>query len=154
MDAMIWLLIASTVALAGFNIFVKLVGDATPASASTPVLANLVLSSCQLGVQVVYWGASMASGATMKLTARAYGWAAAGGVTVGLADIAYFYLFSGFRGGKPMAASVATPTVVAGAVVLTMVVSIAVLGEAFRWTHVVGGTMIVGGMVVLYLPGK
>ena len=92
----------------------------------------------------------MKGGHVIHLSPKAYLWAAAAGVCIGGAEIAYFYLFSGVGSGQPMNANVAIPTIVSGTIVITLLVSALFLSEAFGWHQLLGSGCIVAGILLLF----
>ena len=74
----------------------------------------------------------------------------AAGLCIGAAEIGYFYLFRGVAGGEPMAANVAIPIVVSGAIVFTLLVSWLVLREPFTSVRLLGAVLVVAGVVTLF----
>jgi transporter family protein len=70
--------------------------------------------------------------------------AALAGVSIGLAEILTFAVY-----GKGAPASVGTPLIVGGSVLLTAVVGVLVLREALSWPQALGMLFIVGGVVLL-----
>lgn len=87
----------------------------------------------------------------MTLPMPTYLWAIGAGICIGIAEILYFYLFSGISGLPAMSASVVIPTVVAGTVVLALVASTVLFGERLNLYQLFGGLMITGGIVLLYI---
>ena len=79
------------------------------------------------------------------------GGAAAAGLCIGGAEIAYFYLFGGIGTGKPMTANMVIPTVVSGTIVITVVAAYFVFGETLALTHLTGVACIILGLLRLYL---
>ena len=145
------LLLAVTVLYAGYNLLVKVSSGHLPAAATTPILATISLQAAALAVSLVF-AASLAlrGGHVLAVSPPAVAWAVAAGVCIGAAEIGYFYLFRGIGGGGPMAANVAVPVIVSGAIVLTLVVSWFVFREHFTWVRLLGAALTVVGVVILF----
>jgi len=70
--------------------------------------------------------------------------AALAGVSIGLAEILTFAVYS-----KGAPASVGTPLIVGGSVLLTAVVGVLLLRETLSWSQTLGTLLIVGGVALL-----
>lgn len=145
------LLAAVTILYAGYNLFIKVSGGHVPASATTTVMATICLQLAALLTSVLFAGFLASRGAQVfSLSPGAYLWAAVAGVCIGGAEIGYLYLFGGVGLAKPMAASVAIPTIVSGTVVITLLISVAVFREAVGWHQLLGSVLIVLGIVLFF----
>ncbi|MEM7508584.1 MAG: hypothetical protein AAF415_17775 [Pseudomonadota bacterium] len=148
------LLAAVTVAYAGYNLLIKVSGTHVPASATTTVLATIVLQLAALATSLVFYGAlAVRGGQSFALTPSAYLWAALAGVCIGAAEIGYLYLFGGVGFAKPMAASIAIPTIVSGTIVIATLASVLLLKEPLGWQQIAGGGLIVAGILVFFRGG-
>lgn len=146
------LLAAITVLYAGYNVLVKVSGAHVPAFATTTILATICLQVAALIVSVIFLIIlSLRGGHTFQLSKNAYLWAVVAGLCIGLAEIGYFYLFSGVAGFKPMAASRAVPVIVSGTILLAMLFSVFGLKENIGWSQVLGGLFIVCGIVLQFI---
>ena len=96
---------------------------------------------------------ALRGGQVFTLSSGAYVWAVLAGVCIGCAEIGYLYLFGGVGLTKPMAASLAVPTIVSGTIVIAMAFSYLALKEPMAWHHLFGGLLIVVGIVVLSAKG-
>ena len=145
------LLLGVTSLYAGYNLLVKVSSDHVPAAATTPVLATIALQLAALGVSAAYaTGLVLRGGHVLAVSPPAVAWAVAAGLCIGAAEIGYFYLFRGVAGGEPMAANVAIPIVVSGAIVFTLLVSWLVLREPFTSVRLLGAVLVVAGVVTLF----
>ena len=145
------LLLAVTVLYAGYNLLVKVSSSHVPAVATTPILATIALQAAAIAVSAAFAaGLVLRGGHVLAVSPSAFAWAVAAGLCIGAAEIGYFYLFRGVAGGEPMAANVAIPSVVCGAVVLTLLASWLVLREPFTWTRLLGAALLVAGVVTLF----
>jgi transporter family protein len=78
------------------------------------------------------------------LTARGLTLAALAGVSIGVAEILTFAVY-----GKGAPASVGTPLIVGGSVLLTAVLGVLLLREALAWPQALGLLLVVGGIALL-----
>jgi len=146
------LLAIVTFLYAGYNIFVKLSGGHVPASATTTVLATICLQLAALFVSLIFLGVlAYRGGHEFSLSPAAYSWAIVAGFCIGAAEIGYFYLFGGIGDSEPMRASLAIPAIVSGTIVISLVLSVLVLQESADRMQLFGSTLIVLGIVVLFL---
>ena len=147
------LLFTVTLLYAGYNLLIKVSGTQVPAEATSTVLAAICLQLAALTTSITFALSLVVlkGGQHLLLSTASYLWAAAAGLCIGGAEIAYFYLFAGVGGAKPMAASVAIPTIVSGTIVITLLVSQLILRETLSWNQWVGSVCIVLGIVLLSL---
>ena len=144
-------LLGVTALYAGYNLLVKVSSGYVPAAATTPILATMSLQAAALAVSVAFAaGIALQGGHVLAVSRAAVVWAVAAGLCIGAAEIGYFYLFRGVGGGEPMAANVAIPVIVSGAIVLTVVVSWLLFREPFTWTRLLGAALVASGVVVLF----
>lgn len=145
------LLLAVTVLYAGYNLFVKVSGTFVPATTTSTVLATICLQLAALLTSCLFLAMQVNKGGhVFTLSSGAYLWAIAAGICIGAAEIGYFFLFGGVGLDKPMAATVAIPTIVAGTVVITALVSALAFGETFGWPQFAGTLLIAAGILVFY----
>ena len=124
------LLAIVTLAYVGYNLLIKVSGNHVPADATTNGVAAICLQTGALVTSAIF-AATLAfqGGQTFRLTVPSYAWALAGGLCIGIAEIAYLTIFSR---SDPLPASVVIPTVVTGTVVVTLIVSVFVFGGTPR----------------------
>ena len=129
----LWFLLAlTTVFYAAYNLCIKVSGTEVSGAATTTIAATICLQVSALAVSAIFASALLLRGGhVLALPTKAYLWAAIAGLAIGSAEIAYFYVFSGIDGVKPLDANVAIPTVVAGTIVITMIAS-----TFFSWRSV------------------
>jgi transporter family protein len=125
-----WLPLAllTALCLAGYNFFIKLAANHLPPAVGAVVL-QLVL---KLQGQPL-----MVSGQGLALAALA-------GVSVGIAEILTFVVFS-----RGVPASVGTPVIVGGSVLLAALLGLVVLREALSFGQAGGLVLIVAGIALL-----
>ena len=94
------LLVTVTALYAGYNILIKVSASQVPAAATSTITATICLQLAGLMTSIVFVSVAMIRGGqVLQLTWGAYIWAAAAGLCIGGAEIAYFYLFRGIGGG-------------------------------------------------------
>ncbi len=145
-----WVLLAIvTLAYVGYNLLIKVSGNHVPADATTTVFAAICLQTGALVTSAIF-AATLAfqGGQTFRLTVPSYAWALAGGLCIGIAEIAYLTIFSR---SDPLPASVVIPTVVTGTVVVALIVSVFVFGERLGTLQLAGAAMIVGGIICMFV---
>jgi drug/metabolite transporter (DMT)-like permease len=146
------LLLTVTVLYAGYNLLIKVSGAHVPADATTTIVATICLQLAALATSgLVAALLLLRGGHVLQLSSSAYLWAAAAGLCIGGAEIAYFYLFGGIGATKPIAANLAIPTIVAGTIVITMLVAYFLFKEPLGWRHLLGIGLIVSGILVLFV---
>lgn len=148
----LFLLAAITFLYAGYNLFVKVSTNHVPAATTSTVLATICLQVSALAVSLLFMGFLLARGGeVMQLSRPAYLWAALAGLSIGIAEVAYFYLFKGVGGESGMAANVAVPVIVSGTVVITAVVAYVFLQESFNSRQLGGAALVVCGLAAIVL---
>ena len=146
------LLITVTTLYAGYNLLVKVSASHVPAAATTTIAATISLQLAALATSLVFLAiVTVRGGQVMALTPSAYLWAAAAGLCIGGAEIAYFYLFGGIGGIKPMAANVVIPTVVGGTIAITLIIAYLAFGEKLTAVQMAGVGCVIAGLLLLYL---
>ncbi len=146
------LLVTVTVLYLGYNLLIKDSASQIPEATTTTIAATICLQVAALATSIVFASIAMVRGGQVpQMTWGAYWWTAAAGLCVGVAEIAYFYLFSGIGTGKPMAANMVIPAVVSGNIVITVVATYFVFGETPALTQLTGVACIILGLLLLYL---
>ena len=145
------LLITVTTLYAGYNLLIKVSASHVPAAATSTIAATICLQVAALMTSVVFVSVAMIRGGqVLQLSWGAYIWAAAAGLCIGGAEIAYFYLFGGIGHSKPMAANVVIPTVVSGTIVITAIASYFIFRENLAPMQFAGICCIILGLLLLY----
>lgn len=146
------LLLTVTALYAGYNLLIKVSSSHLPAEATSTILATICLQVAALAMSAGFVAILfLRGGHSLQLTGSAYGWAAAAGLCIGGAEIAYFYLFGGIGHGRPMAASVAIPVIVSGTIVITAVAAYVVFKESLSATQLLGGALIIAGILLMFV---
>ena len=145
------LLVTVTTLYAGYNLLIKVSAAHVPASATSTIAATICLQIAALMTSILFLSiALIRGGQVLQLTWGAYTLAAAAGLCIGGAEIAYFYLFGGIGGIKPMAATVVIPTVVSGTILITVIAAYFIFSETLGMIQLAGLGCIVIGMLLLY----
>ncbi len=145
------LLVTVTTLYAGYNLLIKVSVSQVPAAATSTIAATICLQVAALMTSIAFVSVAMIRGGqVLQLTWGAYIWAAAAGLCIGGAEIAYFYLFRGIGSSNPMAANVVIPTVVSGTVVMTAIAAYFIFRETLAPIQFAGIGCIVLGVLLLY----
>ena len=136
-----WLPLAllTALCLALYNFFIKLA-----ANHLSPAVGAVVLQLVAAGLGAAWLLKLKLQGQPLALSGRGLGMAALAGLGVGLAEILTFVVF---QRGVP--ASVGTPVIVGGSVLLTALLGLVVLREALSLPQLGGLVLIVAGIVLL-----
>ncbi len=145
------LLVTVTTLYAGYNLLIKVSVSHVPVAATSTIVATICLQTAALMTSVVFVSVAMIRGGqVLQLTSAAYIWAAAAGLCIGGAEIAYFYLFRGIGSSSPMAANVVIPTVVSGTIVITAIAAYFIFRESLAPIQLAGVGCILFGVLLLY----
>ena len=152
MYASITLLLTITFLYAGYNLFIKISSGHVADFATSTILATIALQLSALIVSCAFVAGLLIRGNhILALSTPVYAWAAAAGVCIGVAEIGYFYLFRGVMGSDPIPANIAIPCIVGGTTFIAMIFSWLVLQESMTELRFLGGTMIIGGVIVMFM---
>ena len=142
------LLALITLCYAAYNLLVKVSGNGADAMTS-PILATISLQFAALSVSLCYLLYLWRTNIPMSLPIKVYPWAIAAGVSIGIAEIMYFYLFRESTTGKSIPASVAIPLIVGGTILIVASLSYLLFNERLSWVQWSGVGIAVGGLVLL-----
>lgn len=146
------LLLLITILYAGYNLLIKVSGGYVPPAATTTVVATICLQIAALAASLGFTAyLFLRGGHVFQLSLPTYVWAAAAGVSIGAAEISYFYLFGGMGQGTPMSANIAIPTIVSGTILITVVVSYFVFREALAWIQLLGAAFVIAGVSLMFI---
>ncbi|GAC1375441.1 MAG: hypothetical protein NVSMB30_19520 [Hymenobacter sp.] len=133
------LVLLTALCLSFYNFFIKLAANYLPPAVGAVVLQ---LVAAALGAAWLLNGRLPGPGA--PVTGKGLGLAALGGVSVGLAEILTFVVFQ-----RGLNASVGTPAIVGGSVLLTAMLGGVVLRESLSLSQAGGLLLIVLGIALL-----
>lgn len=136
-----WLPLAllTALCLAGYNFFIKLAAEHLP-----PAVGAVVLQLVAAGLGAAWLLRLRLAGQPLSISGRGLALAALAGLSVGLAEILTFVVF---KRGVP--ASVGTPVIVGGSVLLAAVLGLVVLREGLTLAQAGGLGLIVAGIGLL-----
>ena len=139
--ALNWLPLAllTALCLALYNFFIKLAADHVP-----PAVGAVVLQLVAAGLGGVWLLRLKLQGQPLPVTSKGVALAALAGLGVGLAEILTFVVFQ-----RGLPASVGTPVIVGGSVLLTAVLGLVVLREALTVSQAGGLLFVVVGIALL-----
>ena len=142
-----------TVFYAGYNLLIKVSGAHVPDTATSTILATICLQLAALSTSAIFAAILLARGDhSLVLPPSAFMWAAAAGVCIGIAEIAYFYVFGGLGGGVALPSNVAIPTIVCGTIVITAVVSFFIFNEPLTRRQFLGTVVVGVGIFMIFWP--
>lgn len=147
------LVLLITLCYAGYNLLVKVSGSNTDVAAS-PIVATICLQVAALGVSLIYLFFLLRQQTLISLSPKACLWAAVAGVSIGLAEVLYFYLFRGFAGEKPVDAAFAIPLIVGGTILIAVIASRLLFAESINSGQWLGLWLTFAGLLVLGVNGR
>ncbi len=148
--ATIALLAAVVVFYSGYNLFIKVSSDHAPESSTSLILATIVLQLAALATSLAFAATLAARGGhTLTINTSTVTWAVFAGISIGAAEIAYFYIFRGVGGAEPLQAGVVVPVIVAGTIVLTTLASVLWFGEPVSPVQIIGVVLVLAGLGLL-----
>ncbi|MGI4822587.1 MAG: EamA family transporter [Janthinobacterium lividum] len=136
-----WLPLAllTALCLAGYNFFIKLAANHLP-----PAVGAVVLQLVAAGLGAAWLLKLKLQGQPLVVSGKGLTLAALAGVSVGIAEILTFVVFS-----RGVPASVGTPVIVGGSVLLAALLGLVVLREALSFGQAGGLVLIVAGIALL-----
>lgn len=136
-----WLPVAIVTAIAFglYNVFIKVSSDRID-----QVLGAVILQVVALLLGGGFLLAQHLGGRELAISRSGLLYAALAGLAVGLAEILSFVVFA--RGAP---ASLGSPIIMGGSVLVAALLGVAVLRESLQWSHVGGIALIVGGIALL-----
>ena len=145
-----YLLITVTLAYAGYNLFIKLAG-AQNINNNNGIAATLCLQIFALIVTSVFSIYLSSLGENIfVLPSKTYLYAVFGGISIGIAEIGYFYLFNASNTDGALNANTAIPIILGGTILLTMIFSFYILKESFNYHKIIGTMFIIIGIYLIF----
>ena len=145
-----YLLITVTLAYAGYNLFIKLAG-AQNINNNNGIAATLCLQIFALIVTSVFSIYLSSLGENIfVLPSKTYLYAVFGGISIGIAEIGYFYLFNASNTDGALNANTAIPIILGGTILVTMIFSFYVLKESFNYHKIIGTIFIIIGIYLIF----
>ena len=145
-----YLLITVTLAYAGYNLFIKLAG-AQNINNNNGIAATLCLQIFALIVTSVFSIYLSSLGEHIfVLPSKTYLYAVFGGISIGIAEIGYFYLFNASNTDGALNANTAIPIILGGTILVTMIFSFYILKESFNYHKIIGTIFIIIGIYLIF----
>ena len=145
-----YLLITVTLAYAGYNLFIKLAG-AQNINNNNGIAATLCLQIFALIVTSVFSIYLSSLGENIfVLPSKTYLYAVFGGISIGIAEIGYFYLFNASNTDGALNANTAIPIILGGTILVTMIFSYYILKESFNYHKIIGTIFIIIGIYLIF----
>ena len=145
-----YLLITVTLAYAGYNLFIKLAG-AQNINNNNGIAATLCLQIFALIVTSVFSIYLSSLGENIfVLPSKTYLYAVFGGISIGIAEIGYFYLFNASNTEGALNANTAIPIILGGTILVTMIFSFYILKESFNYHKIIGTIFIIIGIYLIF----
>ena len=145
-----YLLITVTLAYAGYNLFIKL-ASAQNINNNNGIAATLCLQIFALIVTSVFSIYLSSLGEHIfVLPSKTYLYAVFGGISIGIAEIGYFYLFNASNTDGALNANTAIPIILGGTILLTMIFSFYILKESFNYHKIIGTMFIIIGIYLIF----
>ena len=145
-----YLLITVTLAYAGYNLFIKLAG-AQNINNNNGIAATLCLQIFALIVTSVFSIYLSSLGENIfVLPSKTYLYAVFGGISIGIAEIGYFYLFNASNTDGALNANTAIPIILGGTILVTMIFSFYILKESFNYHKTIGTIFIIIGIYLIF----
>ena len=144
-----------TLCYSGYNLLIKVSMSHAESTITSPILATICLQVSALMVSIAYLLTTGRTSVSIPdLPFGAYAWAIGAGICIGIAEILYFYLVSGFEGETLIQASTAIPMVIGGTILITILVSVFLFRESLSHAQWFGVALAFVGMAVLaFNPG-
>ena len=145
-----YLLLTVTLAYAGYNLFIKLAG-AQNINNNNGIAATLCLQIFALIVTSVFSIYLSSLGENIfVLPSKTYLYAVFGGISIGIAEIGYFYLFNASNTDGALNANTAIPIILGGTILVTMIFSFYILKESFNYHKIIGTIFIIIGIYLIF----
>ena len=145
-----YLLITVTLAYAGYNLFIKLAG-AQNINNNNGIAATLCLQIFALIVTSVFSIYLSSLGENIfVLPSKTFLYAVFGGISIGIAEIGYFYLFNASNTDGALNANTAIPIILGGTILVTMIFSFYILKESFNYHKIIGTIFIIIGIYLIF----
>ena len=145
-----YLLIIVTLAYAGYNLFIKLAG-AQNINNNNGIAATLCLQIFALIVTSFFSIYLSSLGENIfVLPSKTYLYAVFGGISIGIAEIGYFYLFNASNTDGALNANTAIPIILGGTILVTMIFSFYILKESFNYHKIIGTIFIIIGIYLIF----
>ena len=148
------LLVIVTLSYAGYNLFIKLAGSHN-INNSNGIAATLCLQIFALIVTSVFSVYLFSKGEKIfVLPSKAYLYAIFGGISIGFAEIGYFYLFNASNPNGALNANTAIPIILGGTILITMFFSFYIFKESYNYQKILGTSFIIFGIYLVLIKNN
>ena len=148
------LLIIVTLSYAGYNLFIKLAGSQN-INNSNGIAATLCLQIFALIVTSIFAIYLSSIGESIfVLPSKTYLYAIFGGISIGVAEIEYFYLFNASNSNGALKANTAIPIILGDTILVTMIFSFYIFEESLNYHKLLGTTFIIFGIYLVVITNN
>ena len=143
------ILVIVTISYAGYNLFIKLASSQN-LNNSNSIAATLSLQLFALFVTILFSFYLFSKGEKIfVLPSKSYLYAIFAGISIGLAEIGYFYLFNESNPKGASNANTVIPVILGGTILITMIFSFISLSESFNYKRIFGTFFIIFGIYLV-----
>jgi len=143
------ILVIVTISYAGYNLFIKLASSQN-LNNSNSIAATLCLQLFALFVTILFSFYLFSKGEKIfVLPSKSYLYAIFAGISIGLAEIGYFYLFNESNPKGASNANSVIPVILGGTILITMIFSFIFLRESFNYKRIFGTFFIIFGIYLV-----
>ena len=148
------LLVIVTVSYAGYNLFIKL-SSSQNINNTNSIAATLSLQVFALVVTSIFSVYLFSKGERIfVLPSKAYLYAIFAGISIGFAEIGYFYLFNASNPNGPLTANTAIPVILGGTILITMIFSFYIFRESYNYQKILGTLFIIIGIYLVLIKNN
>jgi len=148
------LLVIVTVSYAGYNLFIKL-SSSQNLNNTNSIAATLSLQVFALVVTSIFSVYLFSKGERIfVLPSKSYLYAIFGGISIGFAEIGYFYLFNAANPNGPLNANTAIPVILGGTILITMIFSFYIFRESYSYQKILGTLFIIFGIYLVLIKNN
>ena len=148
------LLIIVTLSYAGYNLFIKLASSQNINNTNS-IAATLSLQIFALIVTSIFSVYLFSKGERIfVLPSKAYLYAIFAGISIGFAEIGYFYLFNAANPNGPLNANTAIPVILGGTILITMIFSFYIFRESYNYHKILGTLFIIFGIYLVLIKNN
>ena len=148
------LLVIVTVSYAGYNLFIKL-SSSQNLNNTNSIAATLSLQVFALVVTSIFSVYLFSKGERIfVLPSKSYLYAIFGGISIGFAEIGYFYLFNAANPNGPLNDNTAIPVILGGTILITMIFSFYIFRESYSYQKILGTLFIIFGIYLVLIKNN
>ena len=147
------LLVIVTLSYAGYNLFIKL-SSSQNINNTNSIAATLSLQVFALVVTSIFSVYLFSKGERIfVLPSKSYLYAIFGGISIGFAEIGYFYLFNAANPNGPLNANTAIPVILGGTILITMIFFY-IFRESYSYQKILGTLFIIIGIYLVLIKNN